>query len=83
MPLFMDIHKNVDGLTAAAVIEAHRRDVEVQGKHGVKYLRYWYSEEEQAVFCLVEAPDKAAAAAVHGEAHGLLADEIIAVEEGI
>lgn len=82
MPLYMDIHRNVDGLTAEAVIEAHRRDLEVQGNHDVNYVRYWYSEEEQAVFCLVEAPSAEAAAAVHGEAHGLLADEIIEVKEG-
>jgi hypothetical protein len=30
----------------------------------------------------VEAPSKEAAAAVHREAHGLLADEIIEVKEG-
>jgi len=34
------------------------------------------------VFCLVDAPSKEAAAAVHREAHGLLADEIIEVKEG-
>lgn len=83
MPLYMDIHKNVEGLTADAVIDAHRRDLEVQGKHEVKYLRYWYSEEEEAVFCLVEAPSKEAAEIVHREAHGLTADEIIEVHEGV
>ncbi len=82
MPLYMDIHKNVDGLTADGVFETHKRDLEVQGKHDVKYLRYWYSEEEGAVFCLVEAPSKASAAAVHREAHGGAADEIIEVSEG-
>jgi hypothetical protein len=34
------------------------------------------------VFCLVEAPDADTAAAVHREAHGLLADEIVPVREG-
>lgn len=82
MPLYMDIHKDVEGLTAEAVFEAHKRDLEVQGKHDVKYLRYWYNEEEGAVFCLVEAPSKAAADTVHREAHGLAADEIIEVSEG-
>ncbi|MCC6801671.1 MAG: DUF4242 domain-containing protein [Anaerolineae bacterium] len=33
-------------------------------------------------FCLIEAPNKAAAEAVHREAHELLADEIIEVSEG-
>jgi hypothetical protein len=79
----MDIHKNIDGLTTDAVIGAHQRDLEVQEKHEVKYLKYWYNEEMGAVFCLVEAPSKDIAEAVHREAHGLTADEIIEVQEGI
>jgi hypothetical protein len=34
------------------------------------------------VFCLVEAPNKEAAAAVHREAHGLVADDLTEVQEG-
>lgn len=82
MPLYMDIHKNVDGLTAEGLAEAHQKDLEVQGKHGVKYLKYWYNETERTVFCLCEAPSKEAAAAVHREAHGLVADEVIEIKEG-
>jgi hypothetical protein len=78
----MDIHKGVEGLTAEAVAEAHKKDLEVQEKHGVKYLRYWYNEEDGTIFCLSEAPSKEAAEAVHREAHGLVADEIIKVKEG-
>ena len=48
----------------------------------MNYLRYWYDEGTGKVFCLVEAPSKEAAAAVHREAHGLMADEIIEVKEG-
>ena len=82
MPLFMDIHKNVEGLTTEAVIEAHRKDLATQKKHGVNYLKYWYNADDGAVFCLCEAPSKEAAQAVHREAHGLVADEIIQVNEG-
>ena len=82
MPLFLDIHQHVDGLTAKAVAGAHQRDLEVQNKYGVKYLKYWFDEGSGKVFCLVEAPTKEAAAAVHREAHGLLADEIVPVQEG-
>jgi len=82
MPLYMDIHKGVEGLTAEAVAAAHQKDLEVQGKHGVKYLRYWFNEDDGSVFCLSEAPSKEAAEAVHREAHGLAADEIIEVKEG-
>ena len=82
MPLFMDIHEHVDGLTAEAVVGAHQRDIEVQAKYGVKYLRYWLDEGTGKVFCLVDAPSQEAAAAVHREAHGLLADQLIEVREG-
>jgi peptidyl-tRNA hydrolase len=82
MPLYIDVHNKIDGLTADAAADAHRKDLEVQKKHGVNYLRYWFDEGTGKVFCLCEAPSKEAAAAVHREAHGLLADEIIEVKEG-
>src|SRR5829696_6406276 len=75
MPLFMDHHKGVEGLTAEAVAEAHRKDVELQVEYGVKYHRYWFNEDTGEVFCLAEAPNKETAEAVHREAHGLVADE--------
>jgi hypothetical protein len=82
MPLYLDVHHKIEGLTKEAVASAHQRDLEVQDKHGVKYLRYWYDTESGRVYCLVEAPSKEAAEAVHREAHGLVADEINQVAEG-
>jgi len=82
MPLYMDIHKGVEGLTAEAVAGAHQKDLEVQAKHGVQYLKYWFNDADGTVFCLCEAPSKEAAEAVHREAHGLVADEITEVKEG-
>ncbi len=82
MALFMDVHKGVEGLTADAVAEAHRKDLEVQDKYSVKYLKYWYNDADGSVFCLSEAPNKQAAEAVHREAHGLIPDEIVEVKEG-
>jgi hypothetical protein len=81
MPLFLDIHKKVDGATAEAVAGAHARDLEVQEKYGVRYIKYWLDEQSGTIFCLVEAPDKDAARKVHHEAHGLVADEIHEVIE--
>jgi hypothetical protein len=78
----MDTHGKVDGLTAEAVGQAHKRDLEVQKKHGVNYLKYWFNEPDGRVYCLVDAPTKDAAIAVHREAHGLLPDEIVEVREG-
>ncbi len=82
MPLYMDVHRHVEGLTTEAVTGAHARDLEVQKKYGVDYRQYWYDEATGKVFCLVEAPSKEAAIAVHLEAHGLIADEVIEVKEG-
>lgn len=81
MPLFMDVHHHIDGLTADAVAGAHARDLEVQTKYGVNYLKYWFDEGTGKVFCLVEAPSKEAAIAVHREAHGLVPDEITEVQQ--
>lgn len=82
MPLFMDVHDRVDGLTAEAVTEAHKRDLEVQERYGVNYLRYWFDEDSGKVFCLVEAPTAEAASTVHREANGLVADQLVQVREG-
>jgi hypothetical protein len=82
MPLYLDSHHKVPGLTGEAVAQAHAADVAVQAKYGVTYFRYWYDEATGKVFCLVDAPTPEAAEAVHREAHGLLADEITEVKEG-
>ena len=82
MPLYMDKHTRVDGRTREAVAKAHAEDLKVQGKHGVEYTKYWFNEGTGEVFCLVKAPSKEAAARVHREAHGLVADELHEVEEG-
>lgn len=82
MPLYMDKHNRVEGLTKEAVAKAHAADVKIQGKHGVEYKKYWFNEKTGEVFCLVKAPNRDAAAKVHREAHGLVADELHEVEEG-
>ena len=82
MPLFMDVHEHVEGLTAEAAAHAHEADLKTQGKFGAKFLRYWFDEGTGKVFCLIEAPSREAAISVHREAHGLLADQLIEVQEG-
>jgi hypothetical protein len=82
MPLYMDIHSISGGVACSDVAEAHKADLQAQGAHDVRYLRYWVDEQQGKIFCLVEAPSAEAAATVHKEAHGLLADEIFQVQEG-
>jgi hypothetical protein len=82
MPLYMDVHHIGGQLAVDDVAKAHEADLQVQGGHAVKYLRYWVGEADGKIFCLVDAPSAEAAADVHREAHGLVADEIFPVREG-
>jgi class 3 adenylate cyclase len=79
VPIFMDRH-DMRGAKAADVAEAHRKDLEIQDKYGVKYMTYWWDQERSTGFCLVHAPDAAAAERVHREAHGEIANAIIPVD---
>jgi hypothetical protein len=82
MPLYMDVH-SLDGAVAVDdVAKAHEADLQTQGKHDVRYLRYWVDEGNGKIFCLVEAPSAEAASTVHREAHGLVADDVYQVQEG-
>ena len=82
MPLYMDVHSIDGGVKVEDVAQAHIADLQTQGTYDVKYLRYWVDEDHGKVFCLVEAPSPTAAATVHREAHGLVADDIFQVQEG-
>jgi hypothetical protein len=82
MPLYMDVHNIEGGVSIDDVAKAHMADLETQGGHDVKYLRYWVDEGQGKIFCLVEAPNADAANTVHREAHGLVADNIFEVTEG-
>ena len=54
----------------------------LRADYEVSYLRYWVDEGKGQIFCLVEAPDAAAATEVHRKAHGLVADAVYQVQEG-
>jgi hypothetical protein len=78
----MDVHHISDGVSMDDVAKAHLADLQAQGAYDVRYLRYWVDEGNGQVFCLVEAPTAEAAADVHRQAHGLVADRIYQVQEG-
>jgi len=82
MTLYLDIHHNVNA-TPEEIEEAHLSDLEAQEKHGVRYLKYWFDPEAGRVCCLVDGPSKEACNAVHREALGAIADDIIEVEGGM
>jgi hypothetical protein len=83
MPLYIDVHTIEGGVAIADVALAHAADLRTQGAHDVRYLRYWVNEPAGKIFCLVEAPTSDAADAVHRQAHGLVADDLFEVQEGL
>jgi len=76
----MDRH-DLPGATAEDVARAHVADLEVQDRFGVQYTTYWFDPINESAFCLVHAPSKEAAETVHREAHGLVAGQVIDVDE--
>lgn len=77
----MDIHDFGGEISVADIAEAHRWDREVERQHQVCFRGCWVDQRSGRVFCLVEAPDAAAAAAVHRDSHGLVAHEVHEVHE--
>jgi class 3 adenylate cyclase len=82
MPIYMDRHQG-KRLTAQKAAEAHAADLEVQDKYGCQFITYWFDEERDSVFCLVNAPDMSAVRKVHEEAHGFVHSEIMEVDPNI
>jgi class 3 adenylate cyclase len=80
MPTYLDVHNVPAGTTAEDMARAHTADVQVQGRYGVNYIKYYFNEAARKVFCLCDAPNAEAAEQVHREAHGLVADQIIPVD---
>ena len=82
MPLYMDRHDGLNA-TAKSLAEAHQLDLKVQNKFRCKAHTYWYDEDKQIAFCLIEAPDKKAVEEMHRNSHGLVGNQIIEVQSNI
>lgn len=79
MPIYMDVHI-VPGVKALEVAHAHHLDIANQEEFSCKCMTYWVDEVKESIFCLIEAPDKAAVEAMHNKAHGLIPNRIIEVQ---
>ena len=81
--LYIDVHHlGAGNVTAEAVAEAHLKDLNVEKKYGVNFIEYWVDESNGTIYCLSESPDETSIAKTHGEAHGLLPDDIYVVNGG-
>jgi phenolic acid decarboxylase len=82
--LFIDVHQLEPGkVTYEDVAAAHTKDLAVEGKYGVKFLKYWVDEETGLIYCLSEAANAESIRKTHAEAHGLLPKNIYPVTGGV
>ena len=84
MPLYMDTHERVRAITMAGVTRAYERSLEVQARHGARYLKMWVhqdADDHGRLYCLMEAPNREAVVLAHLDAHGMLPNEIHEVVE--
>lgn len=79
MPIFMDRH-DIQKPTAEDVAAAHQADLKVQAHYGAKALTYWFDEQRETAFCLIDAPTADAVRELHREAHGQVPNEVIEVD---
>jgi hypothetical protein len=81
--LYIDVHHMGPGkVKAEDVAAAHQKDLEVEGKYGVHFIKYWVDEAAGNVYCLSSSPDTLSIRKTHAEAHGLLQDQTYTVKEG-
>jgi hypothetical protein len=81
--LYIDVHHLGPGnVTAAAVAAAHQKDLAVEKKYNVSFIKYWVNVDKGDVYCLSSAIDPKMIRATHAEAHGLLPDDIYKVSDG-
>ena len=82
--LYIDVHQLQPGkVKFADVANAHAKDLAVQKKYGVDFIKYWVDEEKGLVYCVSSSSDSAAIRKTHAEAHGLLPNHIYTVTDGI
>ncbi len=78
MPIFMDVHRNMTGITAEQLGAAHQADLDLESEEHVHFQHAWADPSSGAVFCLSDGPSREAVQRVHERA-GHPADEIYEV----
>lgn len=78
MPMFMDVHNGMKGVTPEQLRAEHAKDTAIEKEEGVHYHKAWGDPKSGKVFCLSEGPNIEAVRRVHERA-GHPADEIYEV----
>jgi hypothetical protein len=68
MARFMDVHSGFVGVSEEQLLEAHRRDQEIEGEEGVHFETAWLDPDSGKVFCLSTGPSKESVLRIHERA---------------
>ena len=68
MARYMDVHSGFSGVTEEQLREAHQKDLDIEGKEGVHFIKAWADPSSGKVFCLSEGPSKEAVLRTHEHA---------------
>ena len=49
MAQFMDVHGGFTGVTPEQLLEAHRKDQEIEGRESVRFIKAWSDPKEGQV----------------------------------
>jgi hypothetical protein len=79
MPEFMDVHRNMPGITPEALMEAHQADLDIQADENANFKQAWADPDSGIIFCLSEAPSKEAVMRTHERA-GHPTDEVYEIK---
>jgi class 3 adenylate cyclase len=77
----MDVHEDLGDVTEEDIKNAHQADLAIQDEYGVQFLTFWFNSADGQAFCLVDAPSKEAAVAVHKASHGLVPHDMVEVQK--
>jgi hypothetical protein len=81
--LYIDVHHFGPGnVKYEDVAKAHLKDLAVEKKYHVNFIKYWVDEARGDVYCLSSAADTLSIRKTHAEAHGLLPSQIYLVKSG-
>jgi hypothetical protein len=80
---YIDVHQLEPGkVKYEDVAKAHAKDLAVEKKYGVNFIKYWVDEDKGLVYCLSSSSDSESIRKTHAEAHGLLPAHIYLVTDG-
>ena len=81
--MYIDVHLLEPGkVKFDDLAGAHLKDLAVQGKHGVNFLKYRGDEDQGGVYYLSESKNVESVVKTHKEVHGLVTNEIKKIKQG-